>query len=201
MTVFLACTVWLGLSYVIGSVPFGLIVAKAWCGEDPRESGSQNPGATNVARLCGLRFGLATFFLDMGKGFVPVILGMALSGSAFFLSLTGLAAILGHMYSVFLNWKGGKGVATTIGVFAALTPTPFFWSLLLCLFCIWLTGYISAGSLTLVLILPLFILLSGTIAFLPLSLIVLVLVFHKHRENILRLAKGEEHSWRQERGT
>mgnify|MGYP006280514795 CR=1 FL=1 len=197
MSVFLACTVWVALTYVIGAVPFGLIVARVWCGEDPRESGSHNTGATNVARICGLRYGLATFFLDLAKGFVPLLLGMALSHSAFFLSLTGLAAILGHMYSVFLNWKGGKGVATTIGVFAVLTPTPFFWSLVACLFCIWLTRTISAGSLALSLILPVFILLSGAVAYLPLSLVVLVLIYHKHRENILRLAKGEEHSWRE----
>ena len=199
MSVFLACIVWLALAYVIGSVPFGLIVARVWCGQDPRLSGSHNTGATNVARTCGLRYGILTFFLDMAKGFFPVILGMALSDNPFFLALAGLAAILGHMYSVFLNRSGGKGVATTIGLFAALTPTPLFWSLVVCACCIWLTGYISAGSLALTLTLPLFILLSGEFAALLLSLVVLLLVFHKHRDNILRLARGEEHSWRLKR--
>lgn len=197
MSVFLACTVWIALTYVLGSVPFGLLVSRVWCGQDPRLSGSTNTGATNVARLCGLRYGILTFFLDMAKGFVPLLVGMALSNSPLFLSLTGLAAILGHMYSVFLNRKGGKGVATTIGIFAAATPTPLFWSLMICLLCIWLTGFISAGSLTLTLTLPVLLLLSGNIAYLPLSLIVLILVFHKHRDNILRLAAGKEHSWRE----
>jgi glycerol-3-phosphate acyltransferase PlsY len=100
------------------------------------------------------------------------------------------------MYSAFLDGRGGKGVATTIGVFLAATPTPLFWSLVLCILLIWTIGYVSLGSLALVASLPLFILLAGQFEFLLLSLVVCFLVFIKHRENILRLARGEEQAWR-----
>jgi acyl phosphate:glycerol-3-phosphate acyltransferase len=187
---------WLALTYLIGSMPFGLIVARTLCGVDPREGGSRNIGATNVARLCGTRYGLLTLGLDLLKGYVPVVLAMGFSDSTFFLGLTALTALVGHMYSVFLNGKGGKGVATTIGVFLALTPGAITLSLLLCIAAIWASGYVSLGSLTLVASLPVFHLLSGWIGLVPFSLIVMALVFFKHKENIVRLARGEEKPWR-----
>ncbi|MCF8039914.1 MAG: glycerol-3-phosphate 1-O-acyltransferase PlsY [Desulfohalobiaceae bacterium] len=196
MSTFLICLFWLALTYIIGSLPFGLIISKITTGEDPRLSGSQNTGATNIARTCGLRYGILTFLLDMAKGFIPLLLAMTLSESILFLSLTGLAAISGHMYSVFLNGTGGKGVATTIGVFAALAPTPLFWSLVICLFIIWFTGYVSVGSLALTLSLPILLILSFNLSFFLLSLAVMFLVFFKHRDNIVRLARGEENSWK-----
>ncbi|MFW6415124.1 MAG: glycerol-3-phosphate 1-O-acyltransferase PlsY [Thermodesulfobacteriota bacterium] len=186
---------WLIVVYILGSVPFGLIIAKAVKGIDLREVGSQNTGATNVARNCGAKYGILTLVLDIAKGFLPVIIATAISSSALFLSLTGLAAIIGHMYSVFLNTKGGKGMATTIGVFAALTPGPLFWSLIICVLLIFATGYVSLGSLTLVTLLPLFILVSGNFGMVIASVIVMFLVYGKHRENILRLARGEEQPW------
>lgn len=187
---------WLLVTYLIGSIPFGLIVAKSCKGIDPRLWGSRNTGATNVARTCGTGPGLLTFGLDMAKGLVPMLLAMGWSTSAAFLTLTGLAALLGHMYSVFLNRKGGKGVATTIGLFLAVTPTPLFWAVILCLIMIGVTKFVSIGSLTLVATLPVFMLIFGQFSYLILSLIVLALVFTKHRDNILRLIRGEEHPWR-----
>ncbi|MFP4071292.1 MAG: glycerol-3-phosphate 1-O-acyltransferase PlsY [Desulfovibrionales bacterium] len=187
---------WLALSYLLGSVPFGLLVAKNLCGKDPRDSGSGNIGATNVARLCGAKYGGLTLLLDLLKGFLPVALAAGFSDSTLFLSLTGLAALCGHMYSVFLSGKGGKGVATTIGVFLALAPWALFWSLLLCGVAIQASGYVSLGSLTLVTVLPIFLLFTGNFGFIPVGLIILVLVYAKHRDNILRLARGEEKSWR-----
>jgi len=188
---------WLIVVYLLGSIPFGLIIAKMARGIDPRQWGSQNTGATNVLRLCGTKYAITTLLLDIAKGFLPMIIALGISSSALFLSLTGLAAILGHMYSIFLNRKGGKGMATTIGVFAALTPSPLFWSLIVCLLLIYLTGYVSLGSLSLVTLLPLFILISGNFGVLLLSLLVMFLVYSKHRENILRLARGEEQPWKQ----
>ena len=187
---------WLALTYLIGSMPFGLIVARTLCGIDPREAGSRNIGATNVARLCGTRYGLLTLGLDLLKGYVPVALAAGFSTSTFFLGLTALTALVGHMYSVFLSGKGGKGVATTIGVFLALTPGALALSLLFCALAIWASGFVSLGSLTLVAALPVFHLLSGNVGLVPFSLIVMALVVLKHRENIVRLAKGEEKPWR-----
>jgi acyl phosphate:glycerol-3-phosphate acyltransferase len=192
---------WLALTYLIGSMPFGLIIARTLCGIDPREAGSRNIGATNVARLCGTRYGVLTLGLDLLKGYLPVVLATGFSDSTFFLGLTALTALVGHMYSVFLSGQGGKGVATTIGVFLALTPGALGLALLLCILAIWSSGFVSLGSLTLVAALPVFHLLSGNIGLVPFSLIVMALVFLKHRENILRLAKGEEKPWRTSKPT
>lgn len=187
---------WLLVTYLIGSIPFGLIVAKSCKGIDPRLWGSRNIGATNVARTCGTGLGLLTFGLDMAKGFLPMLLAMGWSTSAAFLTVTGLAALLGHMYSVFLNRNGGKGVATTIGLFLAVAPTPLFWSVVLCLVMIAVTKFVSIGSLTLVATLPVFILIFGQFSYLILSVIVMALVFSKHKDNILRLIRGEENPWK-----
>lgn len=186
---------WLGLTYVIGSIPFGLFIAKVVCKEDPRLKGSGNTGATNVARTCGKGWGLLTLILDAGKGFVPVAMATAFSDSALFLSLTGLAALIGHMYSVLLSGRGGKGVATTIGVFLALTPWSLFIGLVLFLTVVKLTGFVSLGSLALVGVLPVLMLLSGNFSFILFALIVMCLVFWAHRENIVRLAHGQETAW------
>ncbi|MBT8764274.1 glycerol-3-phosphate 1-O-acyltransferase PlsY [Desulfohalobiaceae bacterium Ax17] len=183
---------WLALTYLIGAMPFGLLIAQVFCRVDPRKLGSKNTGATNVARTCGLKYGVLTLALDILKGYLPVITATSFSNSTFFLSLTALAAVLGHMYSVFLYGKGGKGVATTIGVFAALVPQALLLSLLVCLAVIFLTGYVSLGSIALVSFLPLVLIVTGQFKLLPLSLTVMVFIFWKHRENIERLVKGEE---------
>ena len=196
MEYYIALLGWIAVVYIIGSVPYGLLLARVGRGLDPREQGSRNTGATNVARVCGAKYGIGTLLLDVLKGFLPVLAATAISTSAFFLTLTALAALLGHMHSVFLDGRGGKGVATTIGIFLALTPGPLFWALVLCILLIWTMCYVSLGSLALVGSLPLFILLAGDFGFLVLSLVVCVLVFAKHRENILRLARGEESTWR-----
>ncbi|HCO11764.1 MAG TPA: hypothetical protein DIT19_00870 [Desulfonauticus sp.] len=114
--------VWWILAYLVGAFPFGLLVAQVFCRLDPRKAGSKNTGATNIARLCGLKYGLLVLALDLLKGFLPVFAGYYLSNSPWFLSLTGLASIVGHMYSVYLYGKGGKGVATTLGGYLALFP-------------------------------------------------------------------------------
>lgn len=186
---------WIFVAYVIGSVPFGLVFAKTFCGIDPRTAGSGNIGTTNVARLCGKKWGVLTLLCDVLKGTLPVYVATQLSSSDCLWTLTALAAILGHLYSCFLSFKGGKAVATSIGVFIPLA----FWQLLIagliCLLLIWRSGFVSLGSLALVSAMPLLLLLSGRWALLPLALIVLALVFWSHRENIQRLARGEEKTW------
>lgn len=191
---------WLAMSYLLGSIPFGLILAKVSGKPDPRLHGSKNIGATNVARVCGKGFGVATLILDVLKGFFPVAVAASFSQSWLFLSLTALAALLGHMYSVFLGGKGGKGVATTLGIYLGLAPWPTFLSMLVVIAVIKLSGFVSLGSLILVTLMPITLLLSGNHGFLALSLVVMALVFFRHRDNILRLAKGEEKSWRSNAG-
>ena len=190
---------WLGISYLLGAIPFGLLIAKAFCKIDPLTQGSKSTGATNIARTCGLGYGILTLILDVFKGWLPVILATSFTDSATFLTLTALAAVLGHMYSVFLRWKGGKGVATTVGVFLALAPGSIIWAIIFFIIVIFLSGYVSMGSLILATLLPVFILFSGHFSLLILSMALMALIFWKHRENIERLRAGEEHSWRKKK--
>lgn len=190
---------WMILAYLLGAVPFGLLVAKLFCGVDPREAGSGNTGATNVARLCGAKYGVLALALDVLKGFLPATLAVSGSLGATGVSLVALAAILGHVFSPFLGFKGGKAVATTIGAFLALMPLGALLSVAACVLVIALTGYVSLGSLTFALCLPVFALLTGRLAYLPLAAAVMLLLFWRHRENIRRLAQGEEMPWRRKK--
>ena len=184
------------LTYLVAAFPFGLAVAKAGCGVDPRLAGSCNTGATNVARLCGTRYGVLTLALDLLKGLLPVLVARAMSGSAFFLSLVVITAVAGHMYSVFLYGKGGKGVATTIGVFLGAAPVSALLAVAACVLVIWATGFVSAGSLVLAVALPVLVFFLGPCAMTLAAVVVAVLVIAKHRENICRLLSGQEKSWR-----
>lgn len=183
------------VAFLVGSIPFGLLIARTFCGIDPRLDGSCNVGATNVSRLCGFRFGLATLVCDMLKGFLPVLLFTCSVNLESLAYPVGLALICGHMYSFFLDFKGGKGVATTVGVFFAIAPVHMILAGLACLFTIWRTGFVSAGSLVLVLSLPLLFLLTGRWAALALALVVAGLIVYAHRANIRRLLRGEEKPW------
>lgn len=190
---------WTVLAYLLGSVPFGLFVAKIFCGVDPREGGSRNTGATNVARLCGTKFGVLALVLDVLKGWLPAALAVSGGLGAVPASCIALAAILGHVFSPFLKFKGGKAVATTIGAFLALMPLGALLSVAACVLVIALTGYVSLGSLTLALCLPVFALLTGKLPYLPLAVAVMLLLFWRHRENIRRLSRGEEMPWRRKK--
>lgn len=180
--------------YFLGSVPFGLLIARRFCGLDPRLDGSHNVGATNVARLCGFKWGVLTLACDVLKAYVPVAF-LAASGSPELAYPAALCVICGHMFSFFLNYKGGKGVATTVGVFLALSPWHLVVAGIACLAVIWRSGYVSAGSLVLVLTLPLLFLCAGSFGEVLFALVVAALVVYKHRDNIRRLFRGEEKAW------
>lgn len=187
---------WLVFAYFLGSIPFGLFIGKICCGIDIRTEGSKSTGATNVARLCGFKYGVAALILDVAKGFVPVLMASQYSHNWAFLSLVAGTAVLGHVFSMFMDMKGGKAVATTIGVFLALAPAAVFWSIVLLLAVIYLSGFVSMGSLTLAIALPVFTLITGSIGMVPLACCMTLLLFWTHRANIQRLAKGEEISWK-----
>jgi glycerol-3-phosphate acyltransferase PlsY len=182
-------------AYVIGSIPFGLIFARVFCGIDPRQAGSGNVGATNIARLCGKGWGAATLVCDLGKGMLAVYVAVKITDSVMLHTFSALAAILGHLHSCFLGFKGGKAVATSIGVLIPLAFTQLLLSSVACLVVIWRSEYVSLGSLTLVTLLPFLLAVSGRFSLLPLALTVMLLVYWSHRENIRRLAKGEEKIW------
>ena len=186
----------IALAYALGSVPWGLVIAKTFCGVDPRLDGSRNTGATNVARLCGFGWGGVTLACDVLKGALPVWLALRVNPAPLFVSAVALACVLGHVFSCFMRFRGGKAVAPSIGVFLPLAFWPLLAASLLCVLIIWRSGYVSLGSLALVTALPLGLCLTGQWAWLPLALCVWALVVWKHRENIARLRAGTEKTWR-----
>lgn len=186
------------LGYVLGSVPFGLLVARWLCNTDPRSSGSGNVGATNVGRICGTSMGVLTLILDLLKGFVPVFLALNAELDPLLVSLTGFAALLGHCYSLFLGFKGGKAVATSIGVFLPLAWLQILLAVGVLVLLLLTTGFMSVASLGLSVSLFVF-LLFGKPVYAPLGAAVMLLVFWRHRENIARLARGEENHWRKKK--
>jgi glycerol-3-phosphate acyltransferase PlsY len=188
------------LAYLLGSIPFALVVSLPQ-GVDPRKAGSKNPGATNVARLLGKKWGVITFLGDLGKGIIALFIAKFATGLSFqeapsLYAGVALFAVLGHMYSLFLKIKGGKGVATTIGTFLVLTPLPSLLSLIFFLLMVYLTNYVSVGSLTFSLVLPILIyFFNYPKEYFFISLALTLLIWIKHRDNIKRLLKGEENPW------
>lgn len=191
------------LAYFLGSIPFALIVSLPQ-GVDPRKAGSGNPGATNVARLLGKKWGFITFLGDAGKGIIALFLVKIFSSQGFeenplLYAGVALSAILGHLYSPFLKFRGGKGVATTIGTFLVLTPKALLTVLPVFLIAVYVSGFVSVGSLLSVALLPLLIYLYGyPIEYTHCAIILAPLIFWKHRENIKRLMRGEEKTWRKQ---
>lgn len=182
-------------AYLLGSVPWGVVIARTCCGIDPRTDGSRSTGATNVSRLCGFGYGVATLACDLLKGAAPVWIALKLSPAPLFVSLVAVAAVLGHVFSCFMRFRGGKAVATSIGVFLPLAFWPLLGSCALCMLVIWRSGFVSLGSLSLLGSLPVFLAIAGAWQWLPLSLCLCAIVFVKHRENIARLRAGTEKPW------
>lgn len=178
-------------AYLLGSIPFGYVFAKTFCGRDPRLEGSKNVGATNVARLCGLPFGILTLVCDALKGLLPTWYALAAFDPRT-ASVVAFCALLGHMYSPFLRFRGGKAVATTVGVFIPLSFPALLVSAALCLAVIGLTRIVSLGSLTLAASLPVCLAVLGRWDIFPMAVVVMLVIFVKHRENIKRLLAGTE---------
>jgi glycerol-3-phosphate acyltransferase PlsY len=187
------------MAYLLGSIPFGLILAKLFGGADVRKSGSGNIGATNVARVVGPAAGFLTLIFDAGKGWLAVwIAGRVFHGEAGVMIAAGFAAMLGHCFPVWLKFRGGKGVATAAGVFAALCPEALLAATILFALVVWFWRYVSLGSLTAAAALPLLVYLLWAPHYAPPeivtfgSLAIAALVIYQHRGNIGRLARGEE---------
>ncbi|MDF3821070.1 glycerol-3-phosphate 1-O-acyltransferase PlsY [Leptospira sp. 96542] len=191
------------LSYFFGGIPVGYILAKRFRGIDLREHGSKNIGATNVGRVIGWKFGVLALFLDALKGAIPVYLASFIDSP---LSATttqivvGSIAILGHTFTPFLQFKGGKGVATALGVYMTLVPIVTICAVVIFFVVYKLSGFVSLGSIIGTLSMPIWY--FGTSYFLPnvnyspVIFFVLVATFflisYSHRENIKRLLQGKE---------
>ncbi len=185
------------LAYLAGSVPTSFVVGRVFHGIDLREHGSGNLGATNAFRVLGAKSALPVVFLDVAKGFVPVWLFPSLSGGGFgwTLAFAG-AAIVGHMFSVWVGFRGGKGIATSAGAFLALAPWAVLGGLLVWCAVTFPTGYVSLGSIVTAAVLPLLVALTphqGGASLVGFAAALAVVVVWAHRGNIRRLARGEEH--------
>jgi acyl phosphate:glycerol-3-phosphate acyltransferase len=187
------------VAYLLGSIPFGLILAKLFGGTDVRKEGSGNIGATNVARVSGPLAGILTLLLDAAKGAAAVLLaGRYSNDSAMWMMIAGLAALVGHCFPIWLKFKGGKGVATAAGVYLALCPLAFLGGLILFILVVGFWRYVSLGSISAALAMPLlmYFLWAPHHASPPVitfgALAVAMLIVYKHDANLQRLVKGAE---------
>lgn len=180
-------------AYLIGSVPVGVLLSRMK-GKDPRTVGSGNIGATNVMRTAGKAFGAITLLGDICKGLIPTSLALNADLSEPLVASVGCAAFLGHLFPIFLKFRGGKGVATALGVYLALSPATILISAVLFALVLLKWRYVSAGSLAGAASVPLFFyLLDVPGIYIVLSFVVTVLVVLKHMGNIKRLMAGTEH--------
>ncbi len=181
------------IAYAIGSIPFGLLISKSMSGIDPRRAGSGNIGATNVLRVAGKRQAILTLLGDILKGAFPVCLAKYFVIEEQGILLVGFSAILGHIFPVLLKFKGGKGVAVSLGVFLAIAPKIAFIALIVWMGGVTLGKYSSIGALTAFGALPFIALLfKSDPGFLLFSFAVTAVVYFRHKENIIRLMRGEE---------
>ena len=191
------------VSYLIGAVPFGLLLSRGR-GVNIREQGSKNIGATNVSRLLGKKLGFLTFLLDCAKGYLPMFLAGLLLGNTpnrhVVIALCGAAAVIGHMFPVYLGFKGGKGVATGLGAFLYLAPKAVLISLAVFIATVAATGFVSLGSLLAsAVILPCLYFFPEPTWKLLLAFFVVGMIWIKHHENIGRLLKGNEKSFKKKK--
>lgn len=186
------------VTFFIGSIPFGKIISRRVARVDITRVGSRNIGATNVAREVGIKWGFLTLALDISKGLMPsLIFRLLYPDSHLGLSIVGLSALLGHQFTPFLDFKGGKGVATALGFFLSVSPAAALLSLCVFLITVYLWNFVSLGSMIAALSIPLFVALftkSGVLA--AASMIAAVFICLKHKDNIHRLAAGCERRWR-----
>lgn len=176
----------------MGSIPVGLILAKLQ-GRDPRKVGSGNIGATNVMRAAGRKAGIITLLGDMVKGFLPTILAACYIKDPFAVALVGFAAFLGHLFPIYIGFKGGKGIATSVGIFLAVSPLAILVNAIIFVLVMLKWNYVSLGSLVGTAAMPVtLVLLGAPPAYTVLSVAMAILIFVKHRANIRRLLAGTE---------
>lgn len=183
-------------AYLIGSIPTGVILGRA-CGIDVRNEGSGNIGATNLYRTIGRKVGVITLIGDCLKGFVPVMAVKYSMLPSDYAVWVGLAAFCGHVFSVFLKFKGGKGVATALGVFLALAPLAVAIAVGIFAVLMFYWRYVSLGSIGAAAAIPFAVaLLGGSKTLTTVTLIIALVVIYRHHENIRRLIAGTENKFK-----
>jgi acyl phosphate:glycerol-3-phosphate acyltransferase len=184
--------IWITLSYLLGSIPVGVLLAHLK-GRDPRTSGSGNIGATNVMRTAGKTVGILTLIGDALKGFLPVYLGIWYGLSWPIVAAVGFAAFLGHLFPLYLKFKGGKGVATSLGIFLALSYAAVLIDLVIFIAIIAGWRYVSLGSMVCAVLMPAILAVVGAPGpYVLMAVGIAVFTCAKHKGNIARLLSGTE---------
>ncbi|GLG00828.1 glycerol-3-phosphate acyltransferase 2 [Alicyclobacillus hesperidum subsp. aegles] len=190
---------WMGclsavIAYIIGSISTSTLVVRLVSGRDIREEGSGNAGATNTMRAIGTKWGVVVLLADALKGMIALWIALALTrGSVVAAAVSAIAVVVGHNWPIFFGFRGGKGIATTIGVLLWLAPIPTVIAGVLCLIAIALTRYVSLGSLILTVLVPIIVAVWFMhTAVLVASIVLALLSIYRHRSNIARLVRGQE---------
>jgi len=179
-------------AYALGSIPFGVLLARSQ-NIDLREQGSKNIGATNVTRILGKKAGALTLLGDTLKGLLGVAIASWVSNDPFTIAGAGIMVFLGHLFSAFLNFKGGRGVATGLGVHLYIMPIETLGAVTVFIFTLWVSKYVSLSSIIAAIALSIFgVFIESPFSYKYMSLGIAVLIVCKHYENILRIAAGTE---------
>jgi len=184
--------------YLLGSVPTGLILTKLFSKVDPRKIGSKNIGATNIFRTAGKSLGIFTLVGDLLKGAIPVVIAIQWGESNLWIAVSGLSSFLGHIFPIFLGFKGGKGVATALGVYLIISPIAVLIEFLAFAGIVWKWRFISLGSIACATTIPILIAFfrSDSQAYFIISVIMAALILYRHQPNISRLLQGTENKWK-----
>ena len=191
--------------YLLGSVPTGLLLTRLFNKVDPRKTGSKNIGATNVFRTAGKTLGVLTLAGDVLKGAIPI--GIAIQWGLTgrwgisvdqWIAIVGLSSFLGHIFPIFLGFKGGKGVATAVGVYLPISPMAVLIELFLFLGIVWKWRFVSLGSIICATTIPILIAFfrSDSQAYFILSVLIAAFILYRHQSNISRLLQGTENKWK-----
>ena len=181
------------IAYLLGSIPFGYLIVRRRIGADIRQTGSGGTGATNVSRRAGKTAGILTLVLDAAKGCVAVVIAQVVSGDDWMVAAAAIAALVGHIFPVWLGFRGGKGVATAVGIFAVLAPIALLCAGVIFLAIVVTTRYVSLGSIIAAVLVPVFVWFqSGLQPVLTAAIVAAALIVFAHRGNIKRLASRTE---------
>jgi glycerol-3-phosphate acyltransferase PlsY len=181
------------VAYLLGSIPFGYLIVRRKMGADIRQTGSGGTGATNVTRRAGKAAGVLTLLLDAAKGSAAVLIARAIAGDDWLIAAAAIAALVGHMFPVWLGFRGGKGVATGVGIFLVLAPIALLCAGVIFVAIVALTRYVSLGSIIAAILIPVFVwLLSDLRPLFVAAIVGAALIIFAHRGNIQRLMSGTE---------
>lgn len=189
--------------YLLGSVPTGIVLTRLFSKVDPRKSGSKNIGATNIYRTSGKTLGILTLLGDVFKGAIPIWMAVMWTPhdlwgiSDLWIAIVGLSPILGHIFPIFLGFKGGKGVATALGIYLVISPVAVLIEVLVFAYVVWKWRIIALGSIISALTIPILIaLFRNEQVYFVLSGVIAALILYRHQSNIARLIQGTENKWK-----